>query len=59
MKNASLKSADSAIARLLDLEAKRQKEGLEMIPSENYVSSAVLSVMGSILTKKYSEGYPK
>ena len=39
-------------------EKKRQMEGLELIPSENYVSEAVLSVMGSILTNKYSEGFP-
>lgn len=56
--NASLKSTDAVIARLINLEAKRQKEGLEMIPSENYVSPAVLAAMGSILTNKYSEGYP-
>ena len=36
----------------------RQKEGLELIPSENYVSSEVLEAMGSVLTNKYSEGYP-
>lgn len=39
-------------------EAKRQKEGIELIASENYVSSDVLKAMGSILTNKYSEGYP-
>ena len=39
-------------------EAKRQKEGLELIPSENYVSKNVLLANGSILTNKYSEGYP-
>lgn len=53
-----LKKADSQIYKLLQQEAKRQKEGLEMIPSENYVSPAVLEAMGSILTNKYSEGYP-
>jgi glycine hydroxymethyltransferase len=39
-------------------EEKRQKEGLELIPSENYVSSAVREAMASTLTNKYSEGYP-
>ena len=39
-------------------EAKRQKEGIELIASENYVSFDVLKAMGSILTNKYSEGYP-
>ena len=43
---------------LINQEKKRQSEGLELIPSENYVSSNVLSAMGSILTNKYSEGYP-
>ena len=43
---------------LIEQEKVRQKEGLELIPSENYVSPGVLSAMGSILTNKYSEGYP-
>ena len=43
---------------LIDSEKKRQSEGLELIPSENYVSPAVLEAMGSVLTNKYSEGYP-
>src|SRR3989344_2011459 len=54
-----LKKTDHKIYDLIKLEAKRQKEGLEMIPSENYVSPAVLEAMGSILTNKYSEGYPR
>src|SRR3989344_3141972 len=53
-----LKKTDSEIESLINLESKRQKEGLEMIPSENYVSPSVLEAMGSILTNKYSEGYP-
>ena len=44
--------------RLIEKEIKRQKEGLELIASENYVSRAVLSAMGSVLTNKNSEGYP-
>ena len=43
---------------LIEQEKIRQSEGLELIPSENYVSEAVLAAMGSILTNKYSEGYP-
>lgn len=43
---------------LIDSEKKRQSEGLELIPSENYVSKEVLEAMGSVLTNKYSEGYP-
>jgi len=49
---------DEEIARLIAAEEKRQREGLELIPSENYVSRDVLTAMGSILTNKYSEGYP-
>ncbi len=47
------------IAKLIKQEARRQKDGLELIPSENYVSQAVLEAMGSVLTNKYSEGYPQ
>ena len=43
---------------LINKEIQRQSEGLELIPSENYVSKAVLEAMGSVLTNKYSEGYP-
>lgn len=48
----------SKIFDLIEKEKKRQLEGLEMIPSENYVSSDVLKALGSILTNKYSEGFP-
>lgn len=44
--------------KLIEKEAHRQKYGLEMIPSENYVSENVLKALGSILTNKYSEGFP-
>lgn len=49
---------DDAIAKLIRAEEKRQREGLELIPSENYVSREVLDALGSIFTNKYSEGYP-
>ncbi len=49
---------DPDVLSALHGEEKRQKEGLELIPSENYVSHAVLEANGSIFTNKYSEGYP-
>jgi glycine hydroxymethyltransferase len=49
---------DPAIADLLREEAQRQATGLELIPSENLVSEAVLEAMGSVFTNKYAEGYP-
>lgn len=54
-----LKQTDPEIANLIKLEEKRQKEVLEMIPSENYTSQAVMEALGSVLTNKYSEGFPK
>jgi glycine hydroxymethyltransferase len=56
--NRPLDSVDPQIAALLRDEAKRQATGLELIPSENLVSEAVLEAMGSIFTNKYAEGYP-
>jgi len=53
-----LGEVDPAIAGLLREEAERQATGLELIPSENLVSEAVLEAMGSIFTNKYAEGYP-
>lgn len=49
---------DTQIWDLIVAEEQRQREGLELIPSENYVSRDVLTAMGSIFTNKYSEGYP-
>ncbi len=49
---------DKAVADLIAAEEKRQRGGLELIPSENYVSRDVLTALGSVFTNKYSEGYP-
>jgi glycine hydroxymethyltransferase len=53
-----LTAADPQVADLIQAEARRQHETLRLIPSENYVSPAVLEATGSVLTNKYSEGYP-
>ena len=49
---------DDAIYELIGQETERQRDGLELIPSENYVSRDVLAALGSVYTNKYSEGYP-
>lgn len=49
---------DTAVEELITAERQRQRDGLELIPSENYVSSGVLLALGSEFTNKYSEGYP-
>jgi len=49
---------DTDVARLIAGEEQRERDGLELIPSENYVSRDVLTALGSIFTNKYSEGYP-
>lgn len=54
-----IKKEDPQIYELIKLEEERLKEVLEMIPSENYPSKAVLEALGSILNVKYSEGFPK
>ena len=54
----SLYEVDPEIAETIRLETYRQSETLELIASENFVSEAVLEVMGSIFTNKYAEGYP-
>lgn len=53
-----IESQDTEVADILAAEDARQAEGLELIPSENYVSRAVLEALGSNMTNKYSEGYP-
>src|SRR5687767_7446994 len=54
----SLAETDPEIADAIRSETKRQAEGLELIASENFVSSAVLEAAGSVMTNKYAEGYP-
>lgn len=56
--NAPICETDPEIAELLDSELGRQRSGLEMIASENFVPRAVLQCQGSVLTNKYAEGYP-
>ncbi len=58
MKQTKPLSVDSKIYELVKKEIQRQKKGFSLIPSENYASQAVLSVMGTPLSNKYSEGYP-
>src|ERR1700749_2918299 len=53
-----IKQQDKEVFDALEGEEKREAEGLELIPSENYVSRAVREANGSIFTNKYSEGYP-
>ncbi|MEI7511491.1 MAG: serine hydroxymethyltransferase [Candidatus Peregrinibacteria bacterium] len=55
---AILQQTDPAVYAALIGEEKRQTEGMELIASENYVSPAVLEVLGSVFTNKYAEGYP-
>ncbi|MGH9756235.1 MAG: serine hydroxymethyltransferase [Candidatus Acidiferrales bacterium] len=55
----SLVETDPEVARALRAEVRRQATGLELIASENFVSEAVMEAMGSVLTNKYAEGYPK
>jgi glycine hydroxymethyltransferase len=54
----NLKKKDSLIYKLIEKERKRRQEGLELIPSENHTSPAVLEALSSILNDKYAEGYP-
>jgi glycine hydroxymethyltransferase len=56
--NRPLAEVDPEIARILDAELARQREGIELIASENFTSRAVLEAVGSVLTNKYAEGYP-
>ena len=49
---------DTKAYKFLELERVRQRDGIELIASENYVSQAVLEAIGTVFTNKYSEGYP-
>ncbi len=55
---AALRFADPEVARMIDEEAERQADGIELIASENFASCAVRAAQGSVLTNKYAEGYP-
>jgi glycine hydroxymethyltransferase len=54
----SLRQADPEVAATIFAEARRQRDGIELIASENYTSQAVLEAQGSVFTNKYAEGYP-
>jgi glycine hydroxymethyltransferase len=56
--SATLSSVDPEVADLIAAEERRQRDKIRLIASENYVSGAVLAATGSVLTNKYSEGYP-
>lgn len=58
MRDPTLSTVDPRLAELIHLEERRQHDKFRLIPSENYVSRAVLEASGSVLTNKYSEGYP-
>src|SRR5438309_10110087 len=53
-----LQQAAPEVWQAIQSERRRQQQGLEMIASENYTSSAVMAAQGSVLTNKYAEGYP-
>ena len=50
---------NNIIFKLIEEEKKRQTQGIELIASENFVSDQVMEAMGSVLTNKYAEGFPK
>jgi glycine hydroxymethyltransferase len=54
----ALAASDPEVASLIEAETERQNETIDLIPSENYVSRAVLEAVGNVFTNKYSEGYP-
>ena len=56
--HSALRQADPEICSLIEEEERYQRDSIRLIPSENYVSKAVLEASGSVLTNKYSEGYP-
>ncbi|KAH8646680.1 serine hydroxymethyltransferase-domain-containing protein [Xylariales sp. PMI_506] len=56
--SAHLREADPAVFDIIEKEKKRQKHSINLIPSENFTSQAVLDALGSVMQNKYSEGYP-
>jgi glycine hydroxymethyltransferase len=56
--NATLEDLDPELFDIIECEKKRQRTGLELIPSENFTSAAVMQALGSVMSNKYSEGYP-
>ena len=54
-----LKETDKEVYESIDKECKRQQNKIELIASENFVSDSVMEAMGSYMTNKYAEGYPK
>ena len=58
MNNNDLQEFDPEVYQVIRSEIKRQNHGIELIASENFVSKAVMQAMGTVLTNKYSEGYP-
>ena len=58
MSRSPLESSDPLVWNSVQREQRRQKEGLELIASENYTSAAILEAAGTVLTNKYAEGYP-
>ena len=55
---AAIRNSDPEIANIIDREAERQNDGIELIASENFTSCAIRAAQGSVLTNKYAEGYP-
>ena len=55
----NLKKSDPKVMEIIELEIQRQREHIELIASENFVSPQVMEAMGSQLTNKYAEGYPR
>ena len=53
-----IKKSDFLVADAIEGELNRQRDNIELIASENFVSKAVMAAMGSVLTNKYAEGYP-
>ena len=56
--NAPLSEVDPTLVDIIEKEKNRQWKGPELIPSENFVSASVMEAVGSVMTNKYSEGYP-